>query len=89
MLGKMLLHGVAAAILIGSAAAVYAQVGDGGTPPPVPAPSAQRDASAGQAADGYLHPSAETASRDRHREAHSDHGGRGEHAESGPDDDDD
>ncbi len=43
MLGKMLLHGVAGAILIGSAAAVYAQVGDGGTPPPVPAPSAQRE----------------------------------------------
>lgn len=28
MLGKMLLHGLVAAILIGSAAAVYAQVAD-------------------------------------------------------------
>ena len=89
MLGKMLLHGVAAAILIGSAAAVYAQVGDGDTSPPLPAPSAQRDAGAGQAADGYLHPAVETAGRDGHRAAHSDHGGRGENGESNRDDDDD
>lgn len=46
MLGKMLVHGFAAAILIGSAATVYAQARDNGTlspDAPVPAVAGKAD----------------------------------------------
>lgn len=60
MLGKMLVHGLAAAILIGSAAAVYAQAEDNGSlspDAPVPAVSGKADDRAdARAANGYLRP---------------------------------
>lgn len=52
MLGKMLVHGLAAAILIGSAAAVYAQVEDEG----FLSPGAAAGRAEVKAADGYLRP---------------------------------
>lgn len=51
MLGKMMIHGVVAAILIGGAAAVYAQARADGTP-------AQSD-------NGYLQPGTDGARTDK------------------------
>lgn len=60
MLGKTLVHGLAAAILIGSAAAVYAQAKDNGSlspdaPVPVVAGKADDRAEA-KVSNGYLRP---------------------------------
>ncbi len=66
MLWKMLVHGLLAAILIGSAAAVYAQAKDNGYLSPV-APQA---ATAGPA-EGSVRPAAAEARKDRERHKHS------------------
>lgn len=69
MLGKMLIHGLVAAALIGSAAAAYAQAKDNGyLPAPAPAvQSAKPDAA--KADNGYLRPAAADL-RGRHDDHH-------------------
>lgn len=57
MLGKMLVHGLAAAILIGSAAAVYAQARDNGYLSSAPAQSKVDNDAAAKGGDGYVRPS--------------------------------
>lgn len=89
MLGKMLVHGLAAALLIGSAAAVYAQTRDNGalaTPAPAPTLAAPAVTPGG---DGYIRPSPESYRKDRR-----EHDGKGERRrhdgrERGHDHDDD
>lgn len=63
MLGKMMIHGLVAAILIGGAAAVYAQARDTATPV--------------QADNGYLRPTADGGHGDgyRDRDGHRDRNG--------------
>jgi hypothetical protein len=57
MLGKMFIHGLVAAILIGSAAAVYAQSKDNGYLSPASAPAATSvKADPRPAATGYVRP---------------------------------
>lgn len=56
MLGKMLLHGLAAAILIASAAAVYAETKDNGTPTLAPAQPKTAGDAAASGGDGYVRP---------------------------------
>lgn len=63
MLGKMMIHGLVAAILIGGAAAVYAQAGAGGTAAP--------------AGNGYLQPGtgdvrSDAARTDKESRKHAD-----------------
>ena len=58
MLGKMMIHGLVAAILIGGAAAVYAQARADG-------PTAQSD-------NGYLQPGTDGARTDRDGRKHAD-----------------
>ena len=59
MLWKMLIHGLIAAILIGSAAAVYAQAKDAGSL----SQTAPQAATAGTA-DGYVRPAVAQARKD-------------------------
>ncbi len=63
MLGKMMIHGLVAAILIGGAAAVYAQARDTATPAP--------------ADNGYLQSTSDGGHRDgyRDRDGHRDRDG--------------
>lgn len=94
MLGKMLVHGLVAAILIGSAAAVYAETKDNATPSPTQAQGqtavktmAEDAAKTGAVTggDGYIRPTAETL-RQGKREHGESHHKRGERRH---DDDDD
>ncbi|PIW29004.1 MAG: hypothetical protein COW30_06025 [Rhodospirillales bacterium CG15_BIG_FIL_POST_REV_8_21_14_020_66_15] len=56
MLGKMIIHGLVAATVIGAAAAVYAQTRNDGYASPAPS-QVSRAASPGKAADdGYMRP---------------------------------
>lgn len=80
MLGKMLVHGLMAAALVGSAAAVYAQAQDSGSPPPDATPAMPAEAEAAAMPDnGYLRPilaegSRRHGERDRHdRRRERDH----------------
>ncbi len=57
MLGKMMIHGLVAAILIGGAAAVYAQ--------------AKADGPAAPAGNGYLQPGTDGARTDRDGRKHA------------------
>lgn len=57
MLGKMMIHGLVAAILIGGAAAVYAQ--------------AKADGPAAPAGNGYLQPGTDGARSDRDGRKHA------------------
>ena len=66
MLWKMLVHGLLAAILIGSAAAVYAQAKDTG----YLSPTAPQAGIAGPA-DGSVRPAAAEARKDGERHKHS------------------
>lgn len=81
MLGKMLIHGLFAAAIVGSAAAVYAQAKDNGYLAPAATPDLRKDAAA-DISNGYLR-STETnvygrdderrhdvRSGERHRERH-------------------
>jgi hypothetical protein len=71
MLGKMMIHGLVAAILIGGAAAVYAQARADG-------PTAQSD-------NGYLQPGTDGARTDRDGRKHaakSERDAEGRHAEA-------
>ena len=70
MLGKMMIHGLVAAILIGGGAAVYAQ--------------ARGDATAAPAGNGYLQPGTDGARTDKDGRKHAAKSGRhaeGRHAE--------
>lgn len=87
MLGKMLVHGLAAALLIGSAAAVYAQTKDNGALA-TPAPTQAAPAVA-QGGDGYIRPSAEANGKDRREHSAKSERRRHEGRERGHDDDDD
>lgn len=80
MLGKMLIHGTLAAILIGAAAAVYAQAVEADRPPASPAvPMADEPSAA--TGNGYLSPSANRAFRDKfgREQARSSERGRDGH----------
>lgn len=81
MLGKMLIHGLIAATLIGSAAAVYAQGRDNGYLPSTARPTAVSGTveapPAGKEADGYVRPSRDdkrerSGKAERHHERHHD-----------------
>ena len=67
MLGKMMIHGLVAAILIGGAAAVYAQ--------------AKADGPVAPAANGYLQPGTDGARTDRDGRKHAAKPEPGRHAE--------
>ncbi|TAN61509.1 MAG: hypothetical protein EPN20_12335 [Magnetospirillum sp.] len=82
MLGKMLIHGLIAATLIGSAAAVYAQGKDNGYLPSTAKPAAVSGKleapPAGKEADGYVRPSRDdkrerSGKAERHHERHDRH----------------
>ena len=85
MLGKMIIHGLVAATMIGAAAAVYAQTGNDGYASPAP-PQTSRAASPDKAADdGYMRPagfrSRERDDDDHEHESRRDHDRR-DHARS-------
>lgn len=75
MLGKMLIHGLVAAAILGSAAAVYAQVKDTGNLAPAAIPEQRKDVVASEPGDGYLRP---TDLNVRVREDERRHGVRSE-----------
>lgn len=83
MLGKMIVQGLVAAAIIGSAAAVYAQAKDDGILTPKPAQATGVAPAARDGGDGYLRPAeARTRQRDERGTAiasdrHRDHHGRG------------
>ena len=56
MLGKMMVHGLVAAILVGGAAAVYAQAKDNGYLSAAPAKAGTDDGTAARSDNGYLSP---------------------------------
>jgi hypothetical protein len=91
MLGKMLIHGLVAAAILGSAAAVYAQVKDNGYLAPA-ATADQRKEEVADMVNGYLRPTDATV---RGREDERRQGARSEHhrerhdRKRGHDDDDD
>jgi hypothetical protein len=68
MLWKMLVHGLLAAILIGSAAAVYAQAKDTGH---LSQTAPQAGTGTAGTADGYVRPAAAEARKDGERNKHS------------------
>lgn len=81
MLGKMLIHGLVAAAILGSAAAVYAQVKDNGYL--VPAATAdQRKGAVADIGNGYLRP---TDGNVRGREDERRHGVHSERHREGHD----
>jgi hypothetical protein len=75
MLGKMLLHGLATAILIGSAAAVFAQTRDNGY---LPAPAAAAPAAAAQISDRGDRPADERGYIRRDRDDRGERSGKSE-----------
>lgn len=88
MLGKMLVHGLAAAIVIGSAAAVYAQAKDNGylsTPPP---PASFDTVPAVTSDDGDIRWSAKDVRRDKHDRKRHDKADRRRDRDHDDDDDD-
>lgn len=92
MLGKMLIHGLVAAAVIGSAAAVYAQTKDNGYLSPTQPPAKVEPARAAPVgADGYIRPAAEQERKFHQSEVKGD--AKAEHRRSGRerdhDDDDD
>lgn len=56
MLGKMMMHGLVVAILVGGAAAVYAQAKDNGYLSAAPAKTGTDDGTAARSDNGYLSP---------------------------------
>lgn len=84
MLWKMLIHGLLAAILIGSAAAVYAQAKDTG----YLSQTAPQGATAGTA-DGYVRPAAAEARKDGegHKRSRDDRDDDRDHDDIHDDDD--
>lgn len=56
MLGKMMMHGLVVAILVGGAAAVYAQVKDNGYLSAVPAKAGTDNGTVARSDNGYLSP---------------------------------
>jgi hypothetical protein len=89
MLGKMMINGLVAAILIGGAAAVYAQARDGGSLSAAPAGTGYlqpTDRGLREHGDGRKHAD-RTDRADRHRDGHDrdDHdrdGGRNGHRDN-------
>jgi hypothetical protein len=72
MLGKMLIHGLVAAVILGSAAAVYAQIKDNGYLAPAATPDRKTESGA-DIGNGALRPTeANVHGREdeRHRERH-------------------
>ncbi len=87
MLGRTLVYGLMAAVLIGSAAAVYADVKDNGNRPAEMPPSTAAGQPAATGGDGYIRPTADRPapavdetkrserqgeSAERHRRGHDD-----------------
>jgi hypothetical protein len=70
MLRKMLVHGLAAAILIGSAAAVYAEVKGNGYLSPAMAQTKIDDKATAKGGDGSSRPSAENVRKGEDRNKH-------------------
>ena len=56
MLGRMMVHGLVVAILVGGAAAVYAQAKDNGYLSAAPAKAGTDDGTAARSDNGYLSP---------------------------------
>lgn len=81
MIGKMLIHGILAAILIAGAAAVYAQAVEGDHPPASPA-ARMADEPSAAAGNGYLSLPPNRAFRDKsgREQAQSPERGRDGHA---------
>lgn len=71
MLGKMLMQGLIAAALIGSAAAVYARATDNGPLASTAMPDRPKDAAGTETGNGYLRPT-EGNLRDRKDERRHD-----------------
>ncbi|OFW97174.1 MAG: hypothetical protein A3D94_23195 [Alphaproteobacteria bacterium RIFCSPHIGHO2_12_FULL_66_14] len=86
MLGKMMIHGLVAAILIGGAAAVYAQAKDGGSLSAAPAGTGYlqpTDRGLREHGDGRKHADRADRHRDGHdRDDHDGDGGRSRHRDS-------
>lgn len=78
MLGKMLIHGLVAAALVGSAAAVFAQAKDNGYLSPTAAPSSPNQATAASATplahvtadNGYIRPTQADLRKSKHDREH-------------------
>lgn len=70
MLGRMLIHGLVAAVLVGSAAAVYAQAKDNGYPAPDTIQTKGTAPAEVKPDNGYLRPA---AARTRGRDDGRDH----------------
>lgn len=88
MLGKMLIHGLLAAALIGSAAAVYAQAKDNPGWSAAATPEQGKDPAVAQSGDGYLRP-ADADVRDRGDERRPDARAERSRERDGRDHDDD
>ncbi|MBR9972814.1 hypothetical protein [Magnetospirillum sulfuroxidans] len=93
MLGKMLIHGLVAAVLVGSAAAVFAQAKDNGS---VSANTAQTnvtrsaplpaEAKASQSDNGYIRPSKNDLGKREHERERGHDRKSGRHGEDRDDD---
>lgn len=86
MLGKMLIHGLVAAAILGSAAAVYAQAKDNGYLAPAAIPEQRKGVVATKPGDGHPRP---TDANVRIREDERRHGIRDERHDRKRDHDDD
>ncbi len=71
MLGKMMIHGLVAAILIGGAAAVYAQASDNGYLSATPVQARSDSGTATQDDNGYLRSTTRDGHRDRDGRKHA------------------
>jgi hypothetical protein len=71
MLAKMVIHGLVAAILIGGAAAVYAQAKDNGYLSAAPAQARTDGVTAAQSDNGYLKSPADGVRKDKEGRKHA------------------
>ncbi|MDP1753063.1 MAG: hypothetical protein Q8L22_26720 [Reyranella sp.] len=71
MLGKMMIHGLVAAILIGGAAAVYAQASDNGYLSATPVQTRSDSGTVTQDDNGYLRSTTRDGHRDRDGRKHA------------------
>ena len=83
MLGKMMMHGLVMAILVGGAAAVYAQAKDNGYLSAAPTPASTDNATATRSDNGYLSPDRDgrkhAAKPERHAEGRKGQDERHDH----------
>lgn len=92
MLGKMMMHGLVVAILIGGAAAVYAQAKDDGSLSAAPAKAGTDNGTAARSDNGYLSPANDDVRSHRDGRKHAarpERHGEGRNGQDKPHDHDD